>query len=344
MRYDVENLKGKDLITTQEWGKEELDTAISVARELKRDHYKGTLKNYLGNKTFVMLFYAPSTRTRSAFESVATMLGGHAQYVEISSTRAGEGEAVKDLARMYEIYGEATGIRALDDAIDFIYGKGDELLRSFADSVEMPIINLADDKHHPTQALGDMMTIQDKLGDVKNKKYTIMWGNSPAIRGPCSINAEALIATRYGMDVTIACPNEEFDIGNIDKDMMKTLEKNAKESGGSIKVSHDYKEALEGANVVFPRSWCSKTLCKKGKEEYGEKEKDMYKEYEDWNLTDSDVELMDPEGIITHVLPVLRGYEAEDKVMDSERSVIYKQAEDNMYAKAAALLLTMGGL
>lgn len=341
MRYNIENLKGRDLITTQEWTKKELETAISVARELRKDHCKGILKNYLQNKTFIMLFYAPSTRTRSAFESAASMLGGHAQYIPISSTRAGEGEALKDLAKMYEIYGEAIGIRVLDEAIDFVYGRGDKLIREFADSVETPIINLADDKHHPTQAIGDMITIQEKFGDVKNKKYTIMWANTPVIRGRCSINAEALIATRFGMDVIIAFPDEKF---SLDKNVMNALEKNTEKSGGSVEISNNYREALKGAHAVFPRGWCSNTLAEKGKKKLGERELEMYKEYEDWKLTVDDVKKMDPNCIVTHVLPVFRGYEAEDNVMDSEKSVIYKQAEDNMYAKAAALLLTMGGL
>ncbi|OYT53574.1 MAG: ornithine carbamoyltransferase [Desulfurococcales archaeon ex4484_217_2] len=343
LKSTISDLAGKDLITTQEWTIEELRAAIELARELKRlYYYKGPkgIPNYLEKKTFIMLFYAPSTRTRAAFETAMTLLGGHAQYVEARMTRVKEGEALKDLAKMYEIFGNGVGIRILDKAIDYKYGEGHKVIREFAKYARVPVINMADDQEHPTQALGDIMTIEEKLGNVKGKKYVIMWAYAPIIRGYCSINAEMLIATRFGMDVIVAHP-PGFE---LPEKYVEWAKQNAKESGGSIEFVNDYREALHGAHVVFPRNWCSRKLAELGATAFGKEELEMYKKYRDWRLKVEDLDLMDKQGIITHVLPVLRDFEADDVVMDSPKSVIYEQAENNLFAKAAVLVLTMGGL
>jgi len=197
---------------------------------------------------------------------------------------------------------------------------------------------MADDKFHPTQAIGDIITIRRKLGKVQGKKYVIMWAFSPTIRGYCSIHADMLIATRFGMDVVVAHP-KGFE---LDEEIVNMAKENAKVSGGSIEFSNDYREALKGAHAVFPRSWCSRKLAELGASKFKDQELEIYRKYRDWRLKMEDLDLMDPHGIITHVLPVLRGFEADDEVMDSPRSVIYEQAEDNFFAKAAVLALTMG--
>ncbi len=343
LKSTISNLVGRDLITTQEWTVEELRATLETAKELKRMYYylgPSRMPDYLKKKVFIMLFYAPSTRTRSAFETAMVLLGGHAQYVEARMTRMGEGEALKDIAKMYEIFGDAVGIRILDKAIDYKYGEGHRVIREVAKHAKVPVINMADDQEHPTQALGDIMTMEEKLGNVKGKKFVIMWGYAPVIRGYSSIHADILIATRFGMDVVVAHP-PGFE---LPEKYVEWAKQNARESGGSIEFVNDYRQALEGAHVVFPRSWCSRKLAELGESRFGKEELRIYQKYRDWRLKVEDLDLMDKHGIITHVLPVLRDYEADDEVMDSSRSVIYEQAENNLFAKATVLLLTMGGL
>jgi len=288
-----------------------------------------------------MLFYAASTRTRGAFEAGTALLGGHAAYIDVSTTRITAGEAVKDIARMYDIYGDGIGVRVLDDAIDFVYGAGRRVIEQMAEVAKVPVINLADCTYHPTQAIGDMMTVTNKVGrpSLKGKKYVVMWGYSSRLRGTCSINAEALIATRLGMDVIIAHP-PGFD---LNKTIVDTCVRNAKESGGSFEISRDFREALVGANVVFPRSWVTSGLSKVGATAFGvDHEIETHNKYRDWTLKPEHVDdLMGEPAIVTHVLPVFRGEEATDEVMDGPHSVIYDQAEDNFYAKMAVLVLTL---
>jgi ornithine carbamoyltransferase len=148
-----------------------------------------------------------------------------------------------------------------------------------------------------------------------------------------------LIATRYGMDVVLAYP-PGFD---LDERLVAQARENARDSGGSLEITHDLKEALSGAHVVFPRSWASHACVMEGLNRFGrERELELHRKYVDWRLTKDLVELMDRKGIVTHVLPVFRGQEADDEVMDGPRSVIYDQAENLVYVRAAVLALVAG--
>jgi len=333
------DLSGKDLITTQDWSLDELRATLKVARELKAKYRRGRVPHLLRDKTFFMLFYAPSTRTRAAFEAGMTYLGGHAQYIDVSTTRLGSGEAPKDVAKMYEKYGQGLGIRILDSAIDYVYGAGVSVVREYAEHAEIPVINMACCTYHPTQGLADLMTVQDSLGKVQGKKYVIMWGYAKSFRGRCSIQEEALIMPRFGMDVVLAHP-PGFE---IDPKIVETAKSNATQAGGSFQVSNDLKSAIEGANAVFPRNWASHELLEVGASKFGkEREMELHEKYRDWTFNQDLLDRMDRKAIVTHVLPVLRGEEATDQVMDGPHSVIYPQAENGMYTKMAVLAVTMG--
>ena len=333
------DLTGKDLITTQDWSYEELEATLKVAKQLKKQYRSDRVPPLLKNKTFFMLFYAPSTRTRAAFEAGMTYLGGHAQYIDVSTTRLGSGEQAKDVAKMYEKYGHGLGIRILDSAIDYVYGAGISVVREYAKHAKIPVINMACCTYHPTQGLADLMTAQEELGKVRNKKYVIMWGYARSFRGRCSIQEEALIMPRFGVDVVLAHP-PGFE---IDPKIIAQAKSNALESGGGFRVTGDLPSAVEGANAVFPRNWASSELLAVGASKFGkERELELHEKYRNWTLTQELLERMDRRAIVTHVLPVLRGEEATDDVMDGPHSVIYPQAENGMYTKMAVLALTMG--
>lgn len=333
------DLAGKDLITTQDWTLDEIKATLKVARDLKAKYLRGRTPPLLRDKTFFMLFYAPSTRTRAAFEAGMTYLGGHAQYIDVSTTRLGSGEAPKDVAKMYEKYGHGLGIRILDSAIDYVYGAGVSVVREYAKHAEIPVINMACCTYHPTQGLADLMTVQESLGKVQRKKYVIMWGYAKSFRGRCSIQEEALIMPRFGMDVVLAHP-PGFE---IDPKIVETAKSNATQEGGTFQVSNDLNSAIEGAHAVFPRNWASYELLQVGASRFGkEREMELHEKYRDWTLNQDMLDRMDRKAVVTHVLPVLRGEEATDQVMDGPHSVIYPQAENGMYTKMAVLAVTMG--
>ena len=332
-------LIGKDLITTQDWSIEELKLALKTASDFKEKYPRGAVPHLLQNKTFFMLFYAPSTRTRAAFEAGMTYLGGHGQYIDVSTTRLGSGEAPKDVAKMYEKYGHGLGVRILDSAIDYVSGAGISVVSEYAAHAEIPVINMACCTYHPTQGLADLMTTQEALGKVKGKKYVIMWGYAKSFRGRCSINEEALIMSRFGMDVVLAHP-PGFE---IDPKIVDASRLNAQSTGAEFTVTNDIESSLEGANAVFPRNWATNELLTIGASKFGkDRELEIHEKYRNWTMTQDLLDKMNRKAIVTHVLPVLRGEEATDEVLDGPHSVIYPQAENGMYTKMAVLALTMG--
>lgn len=130
---------GKDLITTQDWSIDEIELAIDLAPKLKdlRSQEK-KIPKILDDKIFSMLFYATSTRTRGEFESGMALLGGHAFYVDLTTTRLKAGKAVRDTVEMYNIYSDGIGIRVLDNSIDFVYGRGRKIVEKFAKVAKIP--------------------------------------------------------------------------------------------------------------------------------------------------------------------------------------------------------------
>ncbi|MCS7094583.1 MAG: ornithine carbamoyltransferase, partial [Thaumarchaeota archaeon] len=239
-----------------------------------------------------------------------------------------------------ERFGHAMGVRILESAVDYVYGRGNAVVREYAQHAKIPVVNMADDMYHPSQAIADLYTISERFGwRTEKKRYVILWTYSDRIRSWGSVQDEMLLATRYGMDVVLCYP-PGFD---LDEELVKLAGQNAKDSGGSFEVSHDPREALRGAHAVFPRSWASHACVMEGLNRFGrERELELHRRYQDWRLTTELTDLMDRHGIVTHVLPVFRGQEADDDVMDGPRSVIYDQAENLLYVRAAILALIAG--
>ena len=333
------NLSNRDLITTQDWTVDEIEETLRVATRFRSAHQRGRTLSLLRGKTFFALFYASSTRTRAAFEAGMTYLGGHSQFIDASTTRLGAGEAVRDVAKMYDRYGHGLGVRILDEIIDYVYGRGIAVVREYAKHAEIPVINMACCTYHPTQGIADLMTIRDEFGTKKRKKYVIMWAYSKGFRGRCSVQEDALITSRFGYDVVLAHP-EGFE---IDEKISATCSENASTSGGSFTITHNLKTALEGADAIFPRNWASRELLEVGASSFGkERERVLHERSKHWSLTDDTLALANKGAIVMHVLPVLRGEEASDEVMDGPKSRIYPQAENGLYTKMAVLALTMG--
>ena len=335
------DLKGRSLISELDWTREEYDIAMKVTDQMKGLYYSSKPHPYLEYKTFAMLFFAGSTRTRMSFETAMTQLGGHSQFLNPSTMRLsledkpGAGETVKDTAKAMARFCDGIGIRLLDDQIDY-YGHGDEVMRKFAEHAEVPIINMASDINHPCQSLTDIYTMHEKLqGDVKGKKIVITWGYTPWVRGRCSVQGTALISAMYGMDVVVANP-PEYD---LDPNVMQQCRDLASESGGSFEVVHDMDKALDGATVVFPRNWFTSKRYDIGKEE----ELKLAQKHQDWCYTAERQKKLCAPGYLLQCMPIDRGNEAEPEVCDNELSWIYDQAENRLHTQKAILTLTMGG-
>ena len=342
------DLFGRDFICTQDWSVQELTAALELAAKMKRERFSDRWVNVLQHKTFIMFFYNPSVRTRISFEAAATELGGHAQYMTPSAGRFKSekkaGETIEDAATVMARYAAGLGIRILEDKVPR-YGAGDEVLQEYARWSDVPILNMADDRFHPCQALADVMGWAEWLGQgpgrpdleaLRGKKFVLSWGSGALARSWCSVQAALLIASRFGMDVRLAHP-EGYD---LDPEVIDWTKQNCSEDDAGFDVVHDPDSAYDGAHVIYSRNWVSENAYKDG-EFQKQAEIDKAMAYQGWTTTVERMARTD-NGIFTHPMPVDRGSEVTDEVASGPRSAIYDIAENRLHVQKAVMALTMG--
>jgi ornithine carbamoyltransferase len=344
------DLYGRDFICTQDWSPDELMGALDLAAKMKRDRFSDRWTNILQHQTFLMFFYNPSVRTRLSFEAAATELGGHAQFMTPSAgrfkTQKQAGETIEDAAQVMARYVAGIGIRILEDKVPY-YGAGDEMLLEYAKWSNVPIINMADDRFHPCQALADVMGWAEWYGEgpgrpdydaLRGKKFLLTWGSGALARSWCSVQAALLIASRLGMDVTMAYP-EGYD---LDPEVIDWTKQNCAANGTSFEAVHDPDSGYDGAHVVYSRNWVSSGAYQDGVlQKQAEIEKAMA--YTGWT-TDAARMARTDNAIFTHPMPVDRGSEVTDEVASGPRSAIYDIAENRLHVQKAVMALTMGNL
>jgi len=327
------NLASRDLISCEEWSLEELETIFELARALKRKFKTGEPHELLKNKTFFMIFYATSTRTRNSFEAALTQLGGHAHFLETKALRMGDKgapEEIKDTAQVLERYGHGIGVRVYTPT----YGEGDQIIREYAKWASIPVVSMESDVEHPCQALADMLTVKEKLSKYEKRKYVQAWAYSPnALRVPAVPQSNIMMMARYGMDVVYVRPSEF----TLDPRIVQRAKENAKESGGSFKETDNLKEALEGAHVVYMRNHTTMNYGEIG----AKAEQSLIDKYRDWKYNESLLDLTDKKSIFMHCLPADRGHEVTDGVFDGSHSVVYDEAENRLHVQKAVLSLVM---
>src|SRR5664280_1364849 len=163
------HLRGRDLITLQEWTKDEIDTLLDVAFMLKRERALGRAHPILRDKVLAMLFFFASTRTRASFEAGMAQLGGHAQFIESRTTQISQGDTATEIGEIMGRYNDGIAIRQVD------WGVGNGYIRDVAAASRVPVLNMQCDIYHPHQALADLMTIIERFGDPRGKSATVSW-------------------------------------------------------------------------------------------------------------------------------------------------------------------------
>lgn len=332
------DLKGKDVLTTNEWRKEELDQVLDLAIKFKAMGEEAKSLDILSGKTLLSLFFRASTRTRISFSAAMEQLGGMVQVPDPGGLRLsleerpGVGESLKDTAKVNDRYVDCVGIRLSGPIADkegvLRPGLGDAVTRRYAEFSKNPVINLACDKQHPTQAMADIMVMQESIGDLKGKKLVAHWAYSPIVRHYTSTQADALIAATYGMDVTVAYP-EGYD---LDPETEALIRKECEKNDQKFVISHDLHSAVEEADVIFPRTWVSPNFYIHTRED----ESRIAAQYKDWRLTEDLLKRTNNARFI-HVMPFDRGNEVDDSVADGPNSVVYDQAENLLHVRKAFL-------
>ncbi|MHA1216236.1 MAG: ornithine carbamoyltransferase [Candidatus Thorarchaeota archaeon] len=324
---------GRDLLSLQEWSVEDIERVLELAADLKQKFRIGVATDYLKNKTFFMLFYASSTRTRNSFEAALTQLGGHAHYLNPKTMRAGDPgapEAIADTAKVLSRYGHGIGIRIYFPQ----YGEGEKVIREYAKHASIPVVSMESDVYHPCQALADLMTIREKFKETKHLKYVQAWGYSPDALRVCAVpNSNILLMPRFGMDVTYVRP-PEF---TLHPDIIQQATVKAETHGGSFAETDNLEEAIEDADIIYMRQHCTLDYGKHGPE----KEQQIVDKYSDWTLTSDLLRLAKKSAVVMHCLPVDRDHEIASDVLDGPQSIVYDEAENRLHVQKAVLSLVM---
>src|SRR5574341_1952001 len=160
------DLRGRDLIGDLDFSKEEVETVMDVAFDLKRKRAVGEPHAYLRDKVLAMLFFFTSTRTRASFEAGMAQLGGHAQFIDSETTQIAHGDTAKEIGEILGRYCDGIAIRQCD------WKFGNQYIREVAESSRVPVLNMQCDVYHPHQALADLQTIFEKKGDPRGKTIT----------------------------------------------------------------------------------------------------------------------------------------------------------------------------
>ena len=296
----------KDLLTLKDLKKEEILEIVSLAEKIKKNPVK--YENSLHRKTLLMLFAKPSLRTHLSFDIGMYQLGGHAIFYDLHDSTLGVKESIKDFSKVISRYADIIMAR--------LYSHKDVVeLAKYAD---VPVINGLTDAYHPCQILGDLLTIKENLGGFNRKKIVYIGdGNN-------NVTHDLIIACdKLGIDITISSPKRKEFFPN--KNLL----------GGAHFVFEEHPmKAVEGADIIYTDTWMSYHIS------------ESKKKMRMLNLRSYQVnkKLMDvnKKALFMHCLPAHRGDEVTSEVLDSNRSIVYDQAENRTYAEKAVLLKLLG--
>ncbi|EAK7980441.1 ornithine carbamoyltransferase [Campylobacter jejuni] len=295
----------KHFLTLRDFSKEEILSLVNHAIELKKEP-----KKLLQDKTLAMIFEKNSTRTRMAFELAITELGGKALFLSSNDLQLSRGEPVKDTARV---------IGAMVDFVMMRVNKHETLLE-FARYSKAPVINALSELYHPTQVLGDLLTIKEWNKMQNGIAKVAFIGDS---NNMC--NSWLIAAAILGFEISIAMPKNY----KISPEIWEFAMKQALISGAKISLSHDKFEALKDKDVVITDTWVSMG-------EENEKERKI-KQFEGFMIDEKAMSIANKDAILLHCLPAYRGYEVSEEIFEKHADVIFEEARNRLYVAKALL-------
>lgn len=290
--------------------KDDVKYILDLASKIKAGEME---EKPLEGKTLAMIFQKSSTRTRVSFDVGMYQLGGRAIFLSSNDLQMGRGEPISDTAKVLSRFVDGIMIRAIKHS-------DVEELAQYAD---VPVINGLTDLEHPCQALADMLTIKEHLGDWEGKKICFVGdGNNVS-------NSLLLIAPLLGMDMSLACPKGYEPNENI----LKTAQEYAAENNTEITITDDIGLALQNVDAVFTDVWVSMG------DEAEAKQREI--DFAPFQVNSDLMSLANDGAIFLHCLPAIRGQEVTAEVIDGPQSVIYDEAENRMHAQKAVLYYYM---
>lgn len=303
----------KDLISIHDLSEAEVGKILDVARILKAKQKAGEPHQYLKGKTLAMLFSKASTRTRTSFEVGFWQLGGHPIYLSDSASQIGRGEPIRDTARVLSRFVDGIMIRTFshDSVIEL------------ANYASVPVINGLTDLLHPCQALTDLFTVQEKMGELKGRKLVYVGdGNNMA-------HSLLFACAKVGMNMVCASPKGY----QPDPEILRLAQADAEKTGCTITVEEDLFKAAAGADVLYTDVWASMG-------EEAEKEVRV-KALHNYQINKELLAVAKEDAIVLHCLPAHRGEEITEDVLEGSHSVVFDEAENRLHVQKAIMVLLM---
>jgi ornithine carbamoyltransferase len=312
-KYLDKSLKGRDFLTISDFSGDEIRLLIDAAHDLKKDLKEGIPHPVLKGKSLGMIFTKPSTRTRVSFEVGMYQLGGYALFLSSQDIQLRRGESLPDTARTLERYLDGIMIRTFDH----------QDVEELAQYASIPIINGLTDDVHPTQAVADLMTVEEHLGRLAGLKLAYVGdGNNVA-------HSLLQICAKMGVQMTVACPPGY----EPDAAILEDARQDAVRAGVQLEVVHDPAEAVKDADAVYADIWASM-----GQEKEQEKRTQVFNGYQ---VNAELLQKAKDNAVVLHCLPAHRGEEITDEVMDGPHSVVFDEAENRLHAHKAIMALLM---
>ncbi len=321
---------------------ERLEAVLTGARELEQR----PLSRALAGRIVGLLFMNPSLRTLASMQAGVAQLGGTSfvispgqgsWQIEMRDGAVMDGDAAEHVREGIPVlgqYADALAVRCFARGKDLAEDLSDGVIRKMADLSPVPFINLESAVSHPCQALGDWKTLEDLGIPRQGGKFVLSWAYHPKPL-PYAVPASALtMAARRGMHVTVLRP----DGYALPEPIMARARALAARYGGSIEETSDREAGMEGAHVLYAKSWASPAF-------YGrpEQEAPLRTLLRDWCVAESWFASARPEARFMHCLPVRRNVKVMDEVLDGPRSVVVREAANRLHAQKALLLEMLTG-
>jgi len=300
------------LLTLKDWTTEQIKDVINKSLEIKKNPAK--YRTMLKDRSLAMIFQKTSTRTRVSFEVAMTQLGGHAVFLDWRTTNFALAD-IRDETRYLSRNVNCIMARLLRHAD----------LKAMAEASKVPVINGCCEKHHPCQAVSDLMTIKEKKGTLEGLKLVYIGVHNNV----CNSLIEG--CTRMGVEITTVTPivNKQ----SVDKELIQKAERT-----GLYKTTLDVKKAVQDSDIVYTDTWVDMEFFLDPKfKEKKEKRIRLMKPYQVNRKL-----LKDGDALIMHDMPIHRGYEISAEVIESSNSIIYEQSENRLYSAKGILLKLLG--